>query len=222
MSKIFLIVVLSLSLLIVPAAAQDDSMMETGNVIFYHPDGTLKDAVLPKFIALSGSDDMLRELERYFYRGVLLTGREKIYYLNATVGALIAMSADGKIRAQRNITEDMGPSGMYVQERVREYLKDPDLILKPDRYLAHMLFSDACFANGKIYILRWVDGDIKSTRKDIVVIDGNSLEVIERIHFRMQPGEFVWSFVVHDTGSQRNIYLSMDTDQDTQIVALVP
>ncbi len=189
----------------------------------YQPDGSLEGSMLPKFLELVGDDDMLAQVESYFYRGTLLSDGDHIYYLNATVGDLFAINSKGEVVNQRNITKDMGLSGMFVKEKVQEYLKDPGMLLSNDGYLAYFLYRDAYLANGKIYVLRWADGEIKSTRKDIVVLDGVSLKMVELIHFRMEPGEFLWSFAVQDDGTARRIFLSMETNQDAdyQIVELV-
>jgi len=188
----------------------------------YTMDGERKGAFFDKFLEVGSSRGQARDLarnERYLYRGDLLTDQTHLYYLNAPFGRLWKMDLSGKIIDERDLSKAFGPRGRFILDKNQAYLDDPALLEAPDGFITYPLYKDACLVNDKIYLLRWVDPDplFESEIKDILVFDTNSLTLVEKLHFRMEKGEFIHAFIVLEQDGKRRIITTMETNQDPDI-----
>jgi len=164
--------------------------------------------------------------ERYFFSGKLLSDGTFVYYLSSKFGKIIKYNTKGQVAMEGEFSSALGDKGKRIVSINNEMAKSGVKMDRDNAYPVYKLFHDAFFCKGKIYLLITNITDpkpdidsLKERTSYIVVVDPNSLKPVKKYAFKLGKDERVHSFAVTEKKKKPVFFISMYTEEGTEIVA---
>jgi hypothetical protein len=164
--------------------------------------------------------------ERYFFSGKLLSDGTFVYYLSSKFGKIIKYNTKGQVVMEGELPSALGDKGKRIVSINKEMAKSGAKMDRDNAYPVYKLFHDAFFCKGKIYLLITNINDpkpdsdpLKDRTSYIVVVDPDSLKPGEKYALKLGKDERIHSFAVTERRDKPVFYISMYTEEGTEIVA---